>query len=447
MRQIDADAIAISNSKVLPSYKDQAQSVRRPSANDRESRNVHREADVIAIAIPIDEPIQENDAQVVGMASTRPTQRSNEETAVDIPFATSTAPKRHDIAGLRNRASLNLARRKYIKVISLTVIVVVVVAAISVGVYCGQGKCTSDPNPVPAPAANNNVVVPAPSSISFSAALTEYINNITLSGRNISASGVTPEDEALKFMIANETTTADDLLTNGAVRFRMRQRFALLSLWFQQSINGVFTPSWTYSLNWGSVHECAGWSGISCGLVDVGDGAGMQNAVSAIELIRGEVSGSIPADIGLLTSLLSVDLTSNSIQGTVPESISKCTDLMTINLGANDFLGSLPSSIGNLITLTQIDLSGNQFGGTLPETIGQWTTMQHFNVYGNVFGGTIPTSINNWRALSTANFQANGFTGTIPSQVCNNTGNPSVVGSPIKVDCPQVQCDCCENCF
>ena len=140
----EADAIAMSNSKVLPSYKDQAQSVRRSSANDRESRNVHTEADAIAIAIPIDELIQENDTPVVGTTSTRPAHSSNEEIAVDIPFASSTAPKRHDVARSTYRTSLNWERRKHIKVFALIVIAVVLATAISVGVYCGQGNCTSD---------------------------------------------------------------------------------------------------------------------------------------------------------------------------------------------------------------------------------------------------------------------------------------------------------------
>ena len=389
------------------------------------------------------------------------THRSNEDNAIDVPFGSSRTTEDHAVVDLSNDESLKQSTRhhtKYFKVIALVVIVAVLVAGVSVGVYCGQGNChSSDPETEASPDDDddNKDPTPAPSftdppipdtEISFSTALTDYINNITLSGRTISANGVTPEDEALKFMITNETTTttANDLRTSGAVRFRMRQRFALLSLWFQQSINGVFTPSWTYSLNWGSANECFDWSGITCVLVnDVGDGGGEQDSVSAIEFVRGNVGGSLPADIGLLTSLITLDFTKNSIQGTLPDSISKCTELMTIKLGSNQFSGSLSSSIGDVIKLSQIDLSGNQFGGTLPETIGQWTSMQHFNVFSNIFGGTIPTSINNWKALSTANFQANGFTGTMPSQVCNNTGNPSRVFSPIAVDCPQVQCDCC----
>ena len=189
-----------------------------------------------------------------------PTHRSNEDVAIDVPFASSTTPEDDAEAESRKFTSSNQTRRKYIKVIALIVIIAVLAAGVSVGVYCGQGNCSSDqetkpfpdvedptPDPVSIPSPTPDPVpIPSPTpETTFSAALTDYINNITLSGRTISTRGVTPEDEALKFMIANETATADDLLTNGAVRFRMRQRFALLSLWFQQSINGVFTPSWT----------------------------------------------------------------------------------------------------------------------------------------------------------------------------------------------------------
>jgi hypothetical protein len=281
-----------------------------------------------------------------------------------------------------------------------------------------------------------------------------YINSITLSGQIITIEGVTPEDEALKFLINNDNST-EGKLESGVHRFRLRQRFALLTLWFQQSINGVFTPTWTKPINsftdtpitdWGLVDECSTWTGVSCVTADVGDGAGEQRTVSAIELPNGHVDGSLPADIGLLTTLITLDLSANTIEATLPESIGRCTDLMTITLGSNSFIDSLPSSIGNIRELRQIDLSANQFGGTLPESIGQWTSMQYFNVYSNLFGGTIPTSINNWTGLTSANFQLNGFTGTMPSRICNITGFPQEYLSPIYVDCPKVQCDCCNNC-
>jgi hypothetical protein len=113
--------------------------------------------------------------------------------------------------------------------------------AAGIGVYCGSGNCAS--NTTDGTSGSSPTVSPIDAVKEFT--LSTFINSITLSGRNLTMQGTTPEDAALQWMIASDDTFNVSLLLQlnsseaNEVKFRIRQRYALLTLWFQQGNSRV----------------------------------------------------------------------------------------------------------------------------------------------------------------------------------------------------------------
>jgi hypothetical protein len=301
--------------------------------------------------------------------------------------------------------------------------------------------------------------------------LTNYINQITLSDRTISMNGVTPEDQALKYLIeTDQTFSATEILTlssktSNVVQFRISQRYALLTLFFQQTVGAQWddTTGWLVNAN-----ECT-WYGISCTSIDLGGTVGMQNVVTTVEFYD-NLKGTIPADLGLLTALTSFyvginaltgtlpasigqwtaltyfEAYDNELTGTLPASIGQWTALKVFNVFSNALTGTLPVSIGQWTALTEFNVNTNSLTGTLPAAIGQWTVLTYFGVFNNALIGTIPASIGNWSLIRSAIFDSNQLTGTMPNGICPYID--ATIGDVLEADCVICSLDpCCTRCF
>jgi hypothetical protein len=266
--------------------------------------------------------------------------------------------------------------------------------------------------------------------------LTSYINTITLSNRTITANGTSPESKALAWMIANDTSldtsaliSVDESISTSSIGFRIRQRFPLLVMWFQQNE----TAQWAITTGWlMDISECA-WYGISCKPLVVTQGStpynvGSENVVTQVTFnLVGSFAGFIPHDIGLLSSLEHFEikntkdaLTENGsyLHGTLPDTIGQWTALTYLDVSLNDLTGSLPDSIGNWTALTYFDISDNYgLNGALPDSIGQWTAMTHFDVSYTVLNGSLPYSIGQWTALTYFVISGSDISGTLPDTI------------------------------
>jgi hypothetical protein len=182
------------------------------------------------------------------------------------------------------------------------------------------------------------------------------------------------------------------MMTN-MVQFRIRQRYALLTLWFQQAFTST---TWTVSGWLLNANECANfprWYGIGCASINLGVTVGMQNVVTRVDLGGNNMIGTIPADLGLLT------------------------------------------------TLTYFVVRNNRLAGTLPASIGQWTALTVFDVSINRLTGTVPASIGIWSQIQNAFFHFNTFAGAIPNDIC-----PNIQGNDrLQADCKN-SCTCCTSC-
>jgi hypothetical protein len=332
-----------------------------------------------------------------------------------------------------------IPRRKSVIVLSvigaLTILVAIVIA-----VLCSSGKCGSRNMPSEAmnsttPPTSSPTVTSTGIDLALQGVVSEFINNISYFGQSIYMNGTNAESRALKW-ISNSTEgllfTDDESalldlssLRGDDVSFRICQRYALATLWFQQADeNGDFVNSWETDTGWlEDANECL-WFGIKCENGSVTE-ISFYNYTTKVGNMY---IGSIPPDIGLLTSLQTFVMNDNELVGTIPESIGKCSsmrrfDLQGVNFGGfSRVTGTLPSSIGQWTNITYFDVELNEIAGTIPESTKNWVKIRILDVSNNQMTGSIPSFIGQWRSITGLYLSSNKFSKTIPEEI-GNLGN------------------------
>ena len=117
---------------------------------------------------------------------------------------------------------------------------------------------------------------------------------------------------------------------------------------------------WVNNANWMSDQPLNAWYGVRI------DGSG---TVVGLHLRSNGLRGSIPNEIGELSSLETLDLSRNELTGEVPAEIGRLNNLTYLRLGGNQLTGSIPPTIGDLTKLNHLSINSNQFSGLLPEEL------------------------------------------------------------------------------
>lgn len=300
------------------------------------------------------------------------------------------------------------------------------IAIVVATVLCADGKCLPEGTPEsstrPTTTATSPVptMLPSPSPpilplqnaplVSRPNQVVAYINNITLSNQSLalldSYAGI-PEERALRWLIVDDPL---ELTPDTAVnRSRLRQRYALVTLWAQLS------QSHPLFLKLES-NECE-WTGITCNVTSLGMESELGNwTVTGIEFLESSWSGRILPDLGLLSTLVSLNLTDTSLNGTLPHTIGLWTNLVSVALVDNQFTGSLPDSVGWWTKLMHFDFKRNHINGTLPDSIGEWTNLNSFMFQTETMEGSLPDSIVKWTSLKAFSVLGNDLIVRPPSE-------------------------------
>lgn len=137
---------------------------------------------------------------------------------------------------------------------------------------------------------------------------------------------------------------------------------------------------------------------------------GNLTSLTVLVLNINQLSGSIPAEIGNLTLLTYLDLSANQLSGNIPEEIGSLSSLEYLYLRLNQLSGSIPVEIGNLTSLVSLELQINQLSGSIPVEIGNLTSLTELNLQNNQLSGSIPVEIGNLNSLFSLSFFNNQFT-------------------------------------
>ncbi|KAK8706322.1 hypothetical protein V6N13_049892 [Hibiscus sabdariffa] len=138
-----------------------------------------------------------------------------------------------------------------------------------------------------------------------------------------------------------------------------------------------------------------------------------------IELDNNKLAGSIPASIGGLKELQSLSLEENKIQGSIPSELCHLNNLAYLNLMSNKLSGPIPACFGNLISLRNLLLGSNLFSSSIPSTLTELNYLLILDLSSNSLSGALPIDIGKWNVLTSIDFSNNQFSGDIPTGVAD----------------------------
>lgn len=211
------------------------------------------------------------------------------------------------------------------------------------------------------------------------------------------------------------------------------------------------------SIRWLSSHDECSWAGIVCD---------ERSEIMVLSLGAQDLTGSLPSEIAVLSSLQILSLLGNTLTGNIPAAyanllalevhgnlltgsiprdffetdtkvmgvlnvgnnslsgrldsrIGLMTNLRGLHLFENNFSGSFPTEVGNLLSLSYMRVNGNQFTGPLPSELGRLDQLVEFWFQDNQFNGTISSEFGQLSQLENFRLAGNMMTGTIPDEIFN----------------------------
>ena len=172
--------------------------------------------------------------------------------------------------------------------------------------------------------------------------------------------------------------------------------------------NATGGDNWTRNDNWCSDKPVREWYGII---------TNEYGRVCMLNIPSKNLSGSIPAELGNLSSLKQLDLENNQLSGSIPAELGNLSTIEVLDLSKNQLTGSIPAELGNLSSLINLYLQGNQLTGSIPAELGNLSTIEVLNLSENQLTGSIPAEIVRLTNLETMSLCWNYLTGELPSGI------------------------------
>ena len=169
------------------------------------------------------------------------------------------------------------------------------------------------------------------------------------------------------------------------------------------------------SLNWSEDTAIAEWDGVRFG--------GTPQRVTRLYLVRQGLSGTIPADLGSLSTLTGLYLHRNELTGPIPPQLGELSSLVHLTLHRNRLSGKMPAELGDLTALTFLSLYRNNLTGELPAELGSLSSLRWLYLHSNKSGdggglsGSIPASFGDLQNLERLLLYGNSFSGAMPAEL------------------------------
>ena len=190
--------------------------------------------------------------------------------------------------------------------------------------------------------------------------------------------------------------------------------------------------------------------------------------VSTLEILgfgNNLFSGTIATEVGLTSSLIAWALSGNILTGTLPTEIGKLSNSLSLELEDNVLTGPLPSEYGLLRALQYFWLHNNALTGSLPSELGQLSLLE-FDLSNNILlSGSIPQEIGELGLhtdpqtgdpmLGLFKIRGTGLTGTVPDDLCFLNDESCFYFQPflgvvspcsLEFDCGPLLCGCGDYC-
>ncbi|MEN8216812.1 MAG: leucine-rich repeat domain-containing protein [Pseudomonadota bacterium] len=173
--------------------------------------------------------------------------------------------------------------------------------------------------------------------------------------------------------------------------------------------NSTDGDHWSDNIGWNVTNTPCDWYGITC------DGG----HVTELELDDNQLNGSIPVELGNLSSLQYLGLSENQLSGSIPPELSHLNDLQWLTLDGNQLSGSIPPELANLINLENIYLNDNQLSGSIPTELGNLINLERLDLSFNQLSVSISAELGNLNNLKYLWLNNNHLCGNLPVDLMN----------------------------
>ncbi|KAH9714634.1 protein kinase domain-containing protein [Citrus sinensis] len=173
-------------------------------------------------------------------------------------------------------------------------------------------------------------------------------------------------------------------------------------------------PTNFFAKNWNTSISFCNWTGVTC---DV-----HSHRVTVLNISRLNLTGTIPSQLGNLSSLQSLNLSFNRLSGSIPSAIFTMYTLKYVSFRENQLSGAFPSFIFNKSSLQHLDFSQNTLSGEIPANIcSNLPFLEYISLSKNMFHGGIPSALSKCTYLQILSLSFNDFSGAIPKDIGNLT--------------------------
>ncbi|KAJ7546307.1 hypothetical protein O6H91_08G034800 [Diphasiastrum complanatum] len=129
--------------------------------------------------------------------------------------------------------------------------------------------------------------------------------------------------------------------------------------------------------------------------------------------------GTLPAALFDKQSLDAIFVNNNYFACYIPDNLGN-SPVSVVNFANNDLYGSIPASIGNMFkTLNEINFLNNKLSGCIPQEVGALTQLTVFDSSFNLLSSTLPHTIANMISLVDLDVGDNLLNGVVPAGICD----------------------------
>ena len=218
--------------------------------------------------------------------------------------------------------------------------------------------------------------------------------------------------------------------------------------------NATDGDNWTDKENWLSDEPLGEWQGVTTddegrvtqlhlwenNLVGtIPAELGQLSSLTSLELQINKLSGSIPAELGNLSNLTVLYLWENQLSGEIPPELSSLSNLQRLSLSNNQLSDDIPAGLGDLSNLTRLYLNENQLSGEIPSELGNLSSLEILDLGDNQLSGGIPPELSNFSKLTLLSLTRNEVSGAIPDELgqLNNLEILALGGNQLSGEIPE----------
>ena len=174
---------------------------------------------------------------------------------------------------------------------------------------------------------------------------------------------------------SDTSNNCSDAVRTEVIPIGIGGRSALVALY-----NATDGSNWKNNTNWLSNSPLANWYGVTVSNWEV----------TELDLSGNKLSGTIPSELGDMSSLTTLSLHSNDLTGALSLALGSLSNLRYLYLHANNLTGPVPPALGNLSNLMTLSLHTNGLTGALPLALGSLSNLRYLHLHTNNFTGPVP---------------------------------------------------------